>query len=88
MGVISRSFPPHPNPLPRGEGRPFIPPAKLGGILAHFDKNFYSVIPQSRGVGATSACLHEAFRRRQVALNREDFGVSGSTELAEVSAER
>jgi len=22
----------------RGEGRPFIPPAKLGGILAHFDK--------------------------------------------------
>jgi hypothetical protein len=23
---------------PRGEGRPFIPPAKLGGILARFDK--------------------------------------------------
>src|SRR4030067_2844747 len=23
---------------PRGEGRPFIPPAELGGILAHFDK--------------------------------------------------
>jgi hypothetical protein len=45
-----RSFPPHPNPLPclrrsgfaqagpRGEGRPFIPPAELGGILAYFDK--------------------------------------------------
>jgi len=45
-----RSFPPHPDPLPclrrsgfaqagpRGEGRPFIPPAKLGGILAYFDK--------------------------------------------------
>jgi hypothetical protein len=40
VGVITRSFPPHPNPLPpRGEGRPFIPPAKLGGILAHFDKS-------------------------------------------------
>ena len=23
---------------PRGEGRPFIPPAELGGILAYFDK--------------------------------------------------
>jgi len=45
-----RSFPPHPNPLPclrrsgfaqagpKGEGRPFIPPAELGGILAYFDK--------------------------------------------------
>jgi len=45
-----RSFPPHPNPLPclrrsgfaqagpRGEGRPFIPPAELGGIVAYFDK--------------------------------------------------
>jgi len=45
-----RSFPPHPNPLPclrrsgfaqagpRGEGRPFIPPAELRGILAYFDK--------------------------------------------------
>ena len=45
-----RSFPPHPNPLPclrrsgfaqagpRGEGRPFIPPAEMGGILAYFDK--------------------------------------------------
>ena len=50
MGVTTRSFPPHPNPLPclrrsgfaqagpRGEGRPFIPPAKLGGILTHFDE--------------------------------------------------
>jgi hypothetical protein len=34
-----RSFPPHPNPLPpRGEGRPFILPAELGGILAYFYK--------------------------------------------------
>jgi len=33
------SFPPHPNPLPpRGEGKPFIPPAELEGILAYFDK--------------------------------------------------
>ena len=24
--------------FPRGEGRPFIPPAELGGILAYFDK--------------------------------------------------
>jgi hypothetical protein len=23
---------------PRGEGRPFIPPAELGGILEYFDK--------------------------------------------------
>jgi hypothetical protein len=23
---------------PRGEGKPFIPPAELGGILAYFDK--------------------------------------------------
>jgi len=36
-GVMIRSFPPHPNPLPPGE-RPFIPSAELGGILAHFDK--------------------------------------------------
>jgi hypothetical protein len=34
-----RSFPPHPNPPPRGEGRPFIPPAGLGGILEYFDNN-------------------------------------------------
>jgi len=44
-----RSFPPHPNSLPppgqrssglaaRGEGRPFIPPAEMGGILEYFDK--------------------------------------------------
>src|SRR4030042_5421149 len=34
-----RSFPPHPNPPPpRGEGKPFIPPAELGGILAYFYK--------------------------------------------------
>jgi len=50
VGVMIRSFPPHPNPLPclrrsgfaqagpRGEGRPFIPPAELRGILAYFDK--------------------------------------------------
>ena len=48
----------------------------------------YFTPSQSRGVGATSACLYEAFRRGQVALNGEDFGVSGSTELAEVSTER
>jgi len=51
VGVMIRSFPPHPNPLPclrrsgfaqagpRGEGRPFIPPAELRGILAYFDKD-------------------------------------------------
>ena len=35
-----RSFPPHPimTQSPRGEGRPFIPPAELGGILEYFDK--------------------------------------------------
>jgi len=39
VGVMIRSFPPHPNPLPPGgEGRPFIPPAELGGILEYFDK--------------------------------------------------
>jgi hypothetical protein len=27
---------------PRGEGRPFIPPAELGGILAYFDKKTFS----------------------------------------------
>jgi len=48
----------------------------------------YFTPSQSRGAGATSACLYEAFRREQVALNGEDFGVSGSIELAEVSAER
>jgi hypothetical protein len=37
--VITRSFPPHPNPLPPGErAGPSSPPAKLRGILAHFDK--------------------------------------------------
>jgi hypothetical protein len=47
-----RSFPPHLYPVeyfvllhgasplpPRGEGRPFIPPAELGGILEYFDKS-------------------------------------------------
>ncbi|MBP1698236.1 MAG: hypothetical protein H6Q41_3424 [Deltaproteobacteria bacterium] len=46
-GVMIKSFPPHPNPLPclrrsgfaqagaRGEGKPFIPPAELGSILAY-----------------------------------------------------
>jgi len=45
-----RSFPPHPTPLPclrrsgfaqagpRGEGRPFISPAELRGILTYFDE--------------------------------------------------
>jgi len=43
--VMIRSFPPHPNPLPpRGEGRPFIPPAELGGILAYFDKIIHRII--------------------------------------------
>jgi len=38
------SFPPHPNPLPPGgEGKPFIPPAELGGILAYFDKKARSM---------------------------------------------
>ena len=27
---------------PRGEGRPFIPPAELGGILEYFDKPWNS----------------------------------------------
>ena len=31
-------FPLTPSLSPRGEGRPFIPPAELGGILAYFDK--------------------------------------------------
>jgi len=56
VGVMIRSFPPHPNPLPclrrsgfaqagpRGEGRPFIPPAELGGILAYFDKRRYLLL--------------------------------------------
>jgi len=38
--------------------------------------NRFIGIPPSLGVGVTSVCLHEAFRRRQVAVNREDFGVS------------
>jgi len=38
---MSKIIPPSPYPSPpRGEGRPFIPPAELGGILAHFYKNF------------------------------------------------
>ena len=56
-----RSFPPHPNPLPprargpsglaaRGEGRPFIPPAELGGILEYFDKISQIVSRKSLGV--------------------------------------
>ena len=59
-----RSFPPHPNPLPclrrsgfaqagpRGEGRPFIPPAELRGILAYFDKMNYPAA--SSGVSKTT----------------------------------
>jgi len=36
---MSKIIPPSPYPSPpRGEGRPFIPPAELGGILAHFYK--------------------------------------------------
>jgi hypothetical protein len=30
---------------PRGEGRPFIPPAEPGGILAYFDKVENETIP-------------------------------------------
>ena len=54
MGVITRSFPPHLYPVeyflllhgasplpPGGEGRPFIPPAELGGILEYFDKQSF-----------------------------------------------
>jgi hypothetical protein len=29
---------------PRGEGRPFILPAELGGILAHFYKNLQTIL--------------------------------------------
>jgi hypothetical protein len=35
VGVMIRSFPPNPNPLPPGERGPFIFPAELGSILAH-----------------------------------------------------
>jgi len=39
VGVMSKIIPPSPYPSPpMGEGRPFIPPAELGGILAHFYK--------------------------------------------------
>jgi hypothetical protein len=31
---------------PRGEGRPFIPPAEPGGILAYFDKEDFMVTPK------------------------------------------
>jgi len=60
VGVMIRSFPPHPNLLPclrrsgfaqagpRGEGRPFIPPAELGGILAYFDKEKNWIPGQAR----------------------------------------
>jgi len=56
VGATTRSIPPSPlraigpsGLAARGEGRPFIPPATLGGILAHFDKwlflsgPFYSI---------------------------------------------
>ena len=39
MGVMIRSFPPHPNPLP---------PAELGGILAYFDKVYFDGIVKIR----------------------------------------
>ena len=41
MGVIARSFPPHLYPVEYFvllHGAYPLPPAKLGGILAHFDK--------------------------------------------------
>jgi len=42
VGVMSKIIPPSPYPSPpRGEGRPFIPPAELGGILAHFYKGVW-----------------------------------------------
>jgi hypothetical protein len=34
----------------RGEGRPFIPPAELGGILAYFYKEKYSFWTRSRSL--------------------------------------
>ena len=43
---------------PRGEGRPFIPPAELGGILAHFDKSL-----RSRGWGKP-ACRRQGCQFR------------------------
>jgi len=48
--IISPS--PFPSP-PRGEGRPFIPPAELEGILAHFDKFYMTVSSTTNDENAT-----------------------------------
>ena len=34
----------------RGEGRPFIPPAELGGILEYFDKTNITAVARGEGV--------------------------------------
>ena len=80
VGGRIRSFPPHPNPLPclrrsgfaqagpRGEGRPFIPPAKLGGIVAYFDKDMWlsELTAQWFNFQRLRPAFAEAATRRQV----------------------
>ncbi|OGP88916.1 MAG: hypothetical protein A2157_01360 [Deltaproteobacteria bacterium RBG_16_47_11] len=35
MGVMIRSFPPHPNPLPQGRGEAIHPPSRAVGVFWH-----------------------------------------------------
>jgi hypothetical protein len=76
-----RSFPPHPNPLPclrrsgfaqagpRGEGRPFIPPAELGGILAYFDKKD-GLVKSPKSVTPARAGVQTLSLRKQGTIQR------------------
>ena len=69
-----RSFPPDPNPLPclrrsgfaqagpRGEGRSFIPPAELGGILAYFDEKERIDFTDGSGGLQQAACFFRGDR--------------------------
>ena len=53
---------------PRGEGRPFIPPAELGGILEYFDKSLKVKVTMPVSVnGYVFGCI-KSFNRNQLTI--------------------
>jgi hypothetical protein len=50
---------------PRGEGRPFIPPAELRGILAYFDKG--------QGFEGTGGKSHSLIKLKLLSISDVDI---------------
>jgi hypothetical protein len=49
VGVMIRSFPPHPNPFPPDERGDHSYPSRAGGMLAYFNKIPHSSVPPRYG---------------------------------------